>query len=119
MTGIDDDDETPADGEDAAGRAAWVESTEEALARVREALRAAWDASEEGRVKALEAARSAASQLGEAIDRGTTAARSRFAAGSEDATDEADATPDGAPGPDVQAPGSNGDAAPADPADDA
>lgn len=57
----------------------WKDEAEEALERAGESLRAAWEASRETRLSALEAARQAARQLGEAIDRGVGAARERWA----------------------------------------
>lgn len=58
-------------------RPEWIRETEEALEGVGEALKAAWAASREARVGALESARQAAKHLGEAIEQGMTAARSR------------------------------------------
>jgi hypothetical protein len=60
----------------------WKVEAEEALERAGESLRAAWEASRDTRLAALEGAR----QFGEAIDRGVAAARDRWAA--EDARAE-------------------------------
>lgn len=59
-------------------RSKWIEDAEEALEGVGEALKAAWDQSRDARLTALESAKSAAKQLGEAIDQGMTAARQRW-----------------------------------------
>jgi hypothetical protein len=64
----------------------WKVEAEEALERAGESLRAAWEASRDTRLAALEGARQAARQFGEAIDRGVAAARDRWAA--EDARAE-------------------------------
>jgi hypothetical protein len=56
----------------------WVEDTETALDRAGEALRAAWAATRDTRVSALESAKQAAKQLGEAIDRGVDTARQKW-----------------------------------------
>lgn len=61
-------------------RPEWVDEAEDALERVGEALRAAWDETKEARASALDSAKQAAKQLGEAIDRGVDAARSRWQA---------------------------------------
>lgn len=53
----------------------WLDEAEEALDRTSDALRAAWKESREARMSALEAAREAASRLGQAIDRGIDAAK--------------------------------------------
>ena len=68
-----------ADGEHDRGEPAnkWVEDAEEALSGVGDALRTAWEASRDARMTALEAARRAVEALGDAIDQGLTAARSR------------------------------------------
>ena len=56
----------------------WVDEAEKALERTSDALKAAWDSSRESRLAALEAARKAAGQLGEAIDRGVAGAKDRW-----------------------------------------
>jgi hypothetical protein len=58
----------------------WFGEAEAALERVTEAIREAWDASRDSRVSALEAAREALGQLGEAIDHGVAVAKERWAA---------------------------------------
>jgi hypothetical protein len=56
----------------------WVDDNEMALERAAEALRAAWDATRDTRVNALESAKLAAKQLAEAIDRGVETARQKW-----------------------------------------
>ncbi|HKX74716.1 MAG TPA: hypothetical protein VJR05_04925 [Acidimicrobiia bacterium] len=56
----------------------WLDDAEQALDRVTKALGAAWEATREARMSALESAKTAAKQLGEAIDRGAEAARLRW-----------------------------------------
>lgn len=67
----------------------WIEEAEEALSRTGDALRAAWEGSREARMSALEAAREAATGLGQAIDRGVEAARDTLKAAKDDRPDEA------------------------------
>ncbi|MCI0543565.1 MAG: hypothetical protein L0Z49_03845 [Actinobacteria bacterium] len=59
-------------------RPEWVDDAEDALSRAGEAVRAAWEATKETRVSALDSAKTAAKQLGEAIDRGVEAARQKW-----------------------------------------
>ena len=63
---------------DARKKPEWIDETSEALDRAAEALRAAWDATRDTRVNALESAKLAAKQLGEAIDRGVETARQKW-----------------------------------------
>lgn len=56
----------------------WKADAEEALQKTGDSLSAAWDATREGRMSALEATKEAARQLGEAIDKGVTAAKDRW-----------------------------------------
>jgi hypothetical protein len=79
-------------------RADWANDAEAALEGVGVALREAWDASREARVRALESARTAAQQLGEAIDQGVVAARQTWEA------TQGDAKPAEAPTPHVKTP---------------
>lgn len=60
------------------GRKEWIDDAQDALQRAGDALRAAWDASKPARMNALEAARQAARQLDDALDRGMSAARERW-----------------------------------------
>jgi ElaB/YqjD/DUF883 family membrane-anchored ribosome-binding protein len=53
----------------------WIDEAEEALNRTGDALRAAWDQTRDARASALEAAREAATRLGDAIDQGIEAAK--------------------------------------------
>jgi hypothetical protein len=53
----------------------WLDDAEEALNRVSEAVRTAWEGTRDTRMSALEAAREAAAQLGKAIDQGIDKAR--------------------------------------------
>lgn len=56
----------------------WLDEAEEALRRTGDALRAAWGATREARMNALESAKLATRQLGEAIDKGVETARNRW-----------------------------------------
>lgn len=53
----------------------WMEDAESALERIGESLRQAWTETREARVATLEAAREAASRLGDAIDQGINVVR--------------------------------------------
>ncbi len=74
---------TDADQQSQADRKEWYNEAEEALDRVGVALRAAWEASRESRMSALESAKSAAHQLGEAIDKGVAGAKERWTSSEE------------------------------------
>ena len=67
-------------------RQKWAAEVQEALDRTGEAIRAAWEATRESRMSALESARQAAQELGDVIDKGITAAKERWA--STEATSE-------------------------------
>jgi hypothetical protein len=56
----------------------WKAEAEEALQKTGDSLSAAWDATREGRMTALEKAKEAARQLGDAIDHGVAAAKERW-----------------------------------------
>lgn len=56
-------------------RPEWVNEAEEALERAADAIRSAWDQTRDSRMTALDSAKQAAKQLGEAIDRGVETAR--------------------------------------------
>ncbi len=58
-----------------------------------DALKQAWDASRDARVGALESARHAMKQLGEAIDHGIAAARQKWEAEEGDGEEEGGVTP--------------------------
>lgn len=61
-------------------RSDWASEAEAALEGVGNALREAWDASRDARLSALESAKKAAQQLGEAIDHGVAAAKEKWEA---------------------------------------
>ena len=67
-------------GESGETRQRWIEEMQEALDRTGDALRGAWDATRESRMSALESAKQAATDLGEAIDKGIAAAKERWSA---------------------------------------
>lgn len=48
----------------------WMDEAESALERIGDSLRQAWTETREARISSLEAAREAASRLGDAIDQG-------------------------------------------------
>lgn len=56
----------------------WYREAEAALAKAGDALRSAWDASRDARVSALQTAKSAAQQLGDAIEKGVSGAKKRW-----------------------------------------
>lgn len=64
--------------EKSTGRQEWLHEVEEAFEKVGDSISAAWDATRDHRAGALEAAKKAAKQLGDAIDRGVEAARSQW-----------------------------------------
>ncbi len=67
-------------------RSDWANEAEAALEGVGNALREAWEASRGARLNALESAKKAAQQLGEAIDQGVAAAKEKWEAQAEPAT---------------------------------
>ncbi len=69
------------------GSKKWADDAEQALNKTSEALRAAWEGTREARMSTLEAAKEAATQLGQAIDKAIEAARESWAASSEETTD--------------------------------
>lgn len=69
----------------------WFDEAEDALEKAGIALRAAWDASRDSRMSALESAKKAARQLGDAIDRGVAGARERWDTASPEETPSATA----------------------------
>ena len=78
----------------------WASDAEAALEGVGNALREAWEASRGARVNALESAKKAAQQLGEAIDQGVAAAKEKWEAqGGSAAAPEAPAAGEGEPHP--------------------
>jgi hypothetical protein len=60
-------------------RQKWAAEVQEALDRTGDAIRAAWEATRESRMGALESAKQAAQELGDVIDKGIAAARERWA----------------------------------------
>lgn len=81
------------------GRSKWMDDAETAITEVRSALQAAWEESRDARGSALETARVAAKQLGEAIDQGIGAARQRWEASRGDEESTATSTQPGEPTP--------------------
>jgi hypothetical protein len=77
---------------DDSGRKGWMDEVQAALDRANESMSAAWEATRDTRVRALEAAKQAVDELGAALDRGVAVARERWAAMAEDHDDE-DAAP--------------------------
>ena len=57
----------------------WKAEAEEAFQKTGDALSSAWDATREGRMNALQKAKEAVQQLGDAIDEGVSVAKARFA----------------------------------------
>lgn len=58
----------------------WMREAEDALDRIGDAIRVAWEETRDTRLNALGSAKQAAKQLGEALDRGAEAARNRWQA---------------------------------------
>jgi hypothetical protein len=65
----------------------WIEEAEEALNRVGDSLRAAWEETQDARMATLESAKEATSRLGEAIDQGIAAARKKWEPGADGSED--------------------------------
>jgi enolase len=74
---------------DEGGRPTWFDEAEQALDKVAESLRSAWEETREPRMSALESAKKAAEQLGEAIDAGVEIVRIRLQ-GSPSTGDDSD-----------------------------
>lgn len=72
----------------------WMDDAEEALNRVSEAVKTAWEGTRESRMSALEAAREAANQLGNAIDQGIDKARETWGASKAQEGEEEPVTQD-------------------------
>jgi len=68
---------TPEEGGSSRG---WMADVQAAFDRAGTALNAAWDATRDTRVRAMEAAKRAVEELSEAVDRGVSVARERWAA---------------------------------------
>lgn len=70
----------------------WIKEAEAALERTGEALRKAWSETKDTRMATLEAARNAATRLGEAIDQGIGVAKETWSsarpAGEDDSADD-------------------------------
>lgn len=81
---MSNDPESQRDG----SRSKWMDDAQAAMADVRDALQAAWEETRDTRGSALEAARVAARQLGDAIDQGIGVARQQWD-GARDDTDDA------------------------------
>ncbi|RPI25466.1 MAG: hypothetical protein EHM57_01505 [Actinobacteria bacterium] len=76
------------------GKKGWMDDVQAALDRANEALSAAWEATRDTRVRALEAAKQAVEELGVALDRGVAVAKDRWAAMADrDEEDEVPAEP--------------------------
>lgn len=73
----------PTDEGKGQGAKDWFDEAEDALEKAGVALRAAWDASRDARMSALESAKKAAKELGDAIDRGVAGAKERWEAASQ------------------------------------
>lgn len=56
----------------------WADDAEEALNKIGQALKAAWEGSHEARTATLQSAKEATSRLGDAIDQGMAAARKQW-----------------------------------------
>jgi hypothetical protein len=83
----DNQDKSAESGDSARSR--WVDDMQDALDRTGDAIRTAWDASRETRMSALESAKQAAQELGEAIDKGIAAAKERWAGNDQGGKDTA------------------------------
>jgi len=59
----------------------WIDDAEEALNKIGQALKAAWEESHESRTATLQSAKEATSRLGDAIDQGMAAARKQWEPG--------------------------------------
>lgn len=84
----------------------WIDDAEEALNKIGQALKAAWDESHDARTATLQSAKEATSRLGDAIDQGMAAARKQWEPGEGqsssdqgDSLSEAESTSDRDDGP--------------------
>jgi len=73
----------------------WMDDAESALERIGESLRQAWSETRDARLATLEAAKEAASRLGDAIDQGISVVKETWSgrpvdAGEEPMTEEVD-----------------------------
>jgi len=79
-------------------RSDWMDEAESALERIGDSLRQAWTDTRDARLATLEAAKEAASQLGEAIDQGIDVVRETWSSHSTDGTaasiDDEEQSPD-------------------------
>jgi hypothetical protein len=80
-------------------RQRWVEEVQEALDRAGETFRAAWEATRESRMSALESAKQAAQELGEVLDKGIAAAKERWSAADQTAPEPTPESAEPAPEP--------------------
>lgn len=69
----------------------WIDDAEDALNKIGQALKAAWEESHEARTATLQSAKEATSRLGDAIDQGMAAARKQWEPSEDEAPpDQAD-----------------------------
>lgn len=88
------------DGKDTTRR--WIDDAEEALNKIGQALKAAWDESHEARTATLQSAKEATSRLGDAIDQGMAAARKQWEPGEgRPSSDQGDSSPEAGSPPDA------------------
>lgn len=59
-------------------RPKWIKDAQEALDKTGDAVRTAWETTRESRMSALEAAKKAARELGDALEKGIEAAKERW-----------------------------------------
>jgi KaiC/GvpD/RAD55 family RecA-like ATPase len=85
MTGTEDGAPT----EQSESKQRWLEDVQAALDRTGDAIRTAWESTRESRASALESAKQAAQELGEALDKGIAVAKERWAAMSEESASTA------------------------------
>jgi ElaB/YqjD/DUF883 family membrane-anchored ribosome-binding protein len=82
-----DDTQDPAT-ESGEARQRWMDEVQQALDRTGEAVKAAWEATRDSRMSALESAKQAAQELGVVLDKGIAAAKERWAATEESVGDK-------------------------------
>ncbi len=71
----------------------WADDAEEALNKVGQALKAAWEGSHEARTATLQSAKEATSRLGDAIDQGMAAARKQWEPSEDGSPSDRDDSP--------------------------
>lgn len=73
----------------------WIDDAEDALNKIGQALKAAWEETHEARTETLQSAKEATSRLGDAIDQGMAAARKQWEPAEDEASSDQADSPSG------------------------